>query len=573
MTRTQKRFFLVWLTITVFLVSVSSTQAFMGHRPARAKKAMVASGQPLATEAGLEILKKGGNAVDAAVAVGFALEVVYPVAGNIGGGGFMVIRFPDGRSTTIDYREMAPARATRNMYLDKEGNVIPGLSLVGYLASGVPGSVKGLYLAHQKYGKLPWKELLQPAIRLAEKGFPMPYELAHSLKRRQKIFLKFPATAKVYLKNGKEPYQEGDLFVQKDLAHTLRLIAEKGADGFYKGEVAEKIAAAMKKHGGLITKADLAAYRARERKPVEGDYHAYHIISMGPPSSGGICLIELLNILEGFPLRQMGFHSSKAVHLIVEAEKRVYADRAKFMGDIDFYPVPVEGLTSKTYATKLRRKIDPRHTTPSSHISAGTPPKHESNQTTHYSVVDVRGMAVSVTTTLNSAYGSKVVIPGAGFLMNNEMDDFSAKPGVPNQFGLIGGEANAIEPHKRMLSSMTPTIVERDGKLFLVVGTPGGSTIITSVLQTILNVVDFGLNIQEAVDAPRFHHQWLPDQIFYDRLAFPEDVLVNLKAMGHHLKPRHSDGPGVVEAILIDPKTGVLWGGSDSRGYGLAKGF
>ena len=569
----SRKVFGIVVILGVLGLGTVRVSAYMGHRPARARKVMVASGQPLATEAGLEILKMGGNAVDAAVAVGFALEVVYPVAGNIGGGGFMVIRFPDGKSTTIDYREMAPAKATRDMYLDKNGNVIPNLSLVGYLASGVPGSVRGLYLAHQKYGKLPWKDLLQPAIRLAEKGFRMPYELAHSLERRRKIFLKFPATARAYLKNGKQPYREGDLFIQKDLAHTLRLIAEKGANGFYTGEVAAKIERAMKSHGGLITRADLAAYRARERKPVEGTYHGYHIISMGPPSSGGICLIELLNILEGFPLKQMGFHSSRMVHTVMEAEKRVYADRAKFMGDIDFYPVPIRGLTSKTYAADLRKTIDLRRATPSSEISSGNPAPYESPQTTHYSIVDENRMAVSVTTTLNSAYGSKVVIDGTGFLMNNEMDDFSAKPGVPNQFGLVGGEANAIQPHKRMLSSMTPTIVEKQGQLFLVLGTPGGSTIITSVLQTILNVVDFGMNIQEAVDAPRFHHQWLPDYISFDRFAFSKDVVANLAAMGHHLHPRHSNGPGIVEAILVNPKTGVLWGGSDSRGYGLAKGY
>ncbi len=569
----SRKVFGIVVILGVLGLGTVRVSAYMGHRPARARKVMVASGQPLATEAGLEILKMGGNAVDAAVAVGFALEVVYPVAGNIGGGGFMVIRFPDGKSTTIDYREMAPAKATRDMYLDKNGNVIPNLSLVGYLASGVPGSVRGLYLAHQKYGKLPWKDLLQPAIRLAEKGFRMPYELAHSLERRRKIFLKFPATARAYLKNGKQPYREGDLFIQKDLAHTLRLIAEKGANGFYTGEVAAKIERAMKSHGGLITRADLAAYRARERKPVEGTYHGYHIISMGPPSSGGICLIELLNILEGFPLKQMGFHSSRMVHTVVEAEKRVYADRAKFMGDIDFYPVPIRGLTSKIYAAGLRKTIDLRRATPSSEISSGNPAPYEGPQTTHYSIVDENRMAVSVTTTLNSAYGSKVVIDGTGFLMNNEMDDFSAKPGVPNQFGLVGGEANAIQPHKRMLSSMTPTIVEKQGQLFLVLGTPGGSTIITSVLQTILNVVDFGMNIQEAVDAPRFHHQWLPDYISFDRFAFSKDVVANLAAMGHHLHPRHSNGPGIVEAILVNPKTGVLWGGSDSRGYGLAKGY
>ena len=483
------------------------------------------------------------------------------------------ICFPDGRSTTIDYREKAPLKATQNMYLDKNGNVISGLSLKGYLACGVPGSVKGLWLAHQKYGKLPWKTLVEPAVKLAEKGFPIAYEFAQELKRHRKDLKYFPATAKVFFKNGKIPYETGDVFVQKDLAKTLRLIAEKGPDGFYKGPVARRIERAMRANGGLIDKKDLETYEAKERRPVEGTYHGYRIISMGPPSSGGICLIEILNILEPFPLKKYGFHSSETVHLVVEAEKRAYADRAKHLGDSDFYPVPLKGLLSKSYASDLRKSIDLRRATPSSEISAGNPLKYESRETTHYSIVDENRMAVSVTTTLNAAFGSKVVIEGTGFLMNDEMDDFSAKPGVPNKYGLVGGKANSIQPGKRMLSSMSPTIVEKDGKLFMVVGTPGGSTIITSVLQTFLNVVDFGMNIQEAVDAPRFHHQWLPDHIFYGRFAFPQDVIVNLQKMGHHLYPRHTNGPGIVQAILVDPKTGILWGGSDSRGYGRAEGY
>ncbi|NOY78798.1 MAG: gamma-glutamyltransferase [Calditrichaeota bacterium] len=572
----MKSFKWLWsVTVGAFFVFClfSEVFAFQGHHPSRAEHAMVATAAPLASEVGLQILRQGGNAVDAAVAVGFALEVVYPEAGNIGGGGFMVIRFPDGRATTIDYREKAPLKATRDMYLDKNGNVIPGLSLKGYLACGVPGSVKGLWLAHRRYGKLPWKTLIEPAIQLAEKGFPISYEFSQEVKRHESDLKDFPATAKLFFKNGTTPYEPGERFVQKDLAHTLRLIAEKGSDGFYKGEVAERIESVMKANGGLITRQDLAAYQAKERPPVEGTYHDYHIISMGPPSSGGICLLEILNILEGYSLKTFGFHSSKTIHLMVEAEKRAYADRAKHLGDSDFYPVPVKGLLSKKYAAALRESIDPNRATPSTEIFAGNPLPYESKETTHYAIVDENRMAVSVTTTLNSAFGSKVVVDGAGFLLNDEMDDFSSKPGFPNKYGLIGGEANSIQPGKRMLSSMTPTILEKNGRLFMVVGTPGGSTIITSVLQTILNVVDFGMNIQEAVDAPRFHHQWLPDQIFYDRFAFPVDVCDNLKKMGYRLHPRHSNGPGIVQAILVDPKSGVLLGGSDSRGYGRALGF
>jgi len=541
------------------------------RHPVRARHAMVVSAHELATQVGVDILKKGGNAVDAAVATGFALAVVYPQAGNLGGGGFMVIRFPDGSATTIDYREKAPLKAHRDMYLDDRGEVIPNASTLGYRACGVPGSVAGLHLAWSRYGTLPWKELLEPAIRLAQEGFSVSYGFSRALEAVAEDFRKFPAAAQIFLKNGK-PYEEGEIFVQKDLARTLKLIAEEGPGAFYRGEIADLIVQTMEKHGGLITREDLARYRAVERPPVRGTYRGYEVISMGPPSSGGLCLIGLLNIVEGFPLDSLGFHSSQAIHLMVEAMKRVYADRAQFMGDSDFYPVPVEGLLSKSYAEQRRREIDWTRATPSSEVRAGQPPGFESPQTTHYSIVDATGMAVAVTTTINSGFGAKFVIEGAGFLMNNEMDDFSIKPGVPNLYGLVGGEANAIAPEKRMLSSMTPTILTKDGQLFMVLGTPGGSTIITSVFQTIINVIDYGMNIQEAVDAPRFHHQWLPEWVVYEKYGLPRDVVENLERMGHRLEERRST-IGNVQAILVDPETGLLLGASDSRGWGKAMGY
>ncbi len=539
--------------------------------PVRAQHAMVVSTNRYATEVGVWILQEGGNAVDAAVAVGFALAVTHPQAGNLGGGGFMVVRLPDGTVTTFDYREKAPLRASRDMYLDENGNVIPELSRVGYLACGVPGTVAGLFMAHQKYGRLPWSKVIRPAIRLAEKGFPVSGRLHRSIRAAAEIFSRFPASARKFLPGG-QPLPEGSIFKQPDLARTLRLIARQGPYAFYHGEIARKIAEDMAQHGGLITLEDLARYRAVERKPVRGTYRGFEIISMGPPSSGGLCLIEALNILEGFDLSQYPPYSAESISLIVETMKRVYADRAEYMGDSDFYPVPVKRLLSKDYAAERRKGIQPGKVTPSNEISHGNIPVEESPQTTHYSVVDEEGMAVSVTTTLNSSFGSKVVIEGAGFLMNNEMDDFSAKPGAPNIYGLVHGEANAIAPEKRMLSSMTPTIIAREGKLWAVIGTPGGSTIISQVLVAIINMIDYGMNIAEAIHAPKFHHQWLPDVLVYEPFGIWKDTLNRLAGMGYELKPRNY-GYGDLMGIQIEDETGVRLGCADPRHDGVAKGY
>jgi len=562
---TMRRIFVFCL---LFLVLTYST-AFGG--PVRARHAMVVSASELASQVGVEVLKKGGNAVDAAVATGFALAVVYPQAGNLGGGGFMVIRFPDGKATSIDFREKAPGKAHRDMYLDESKEVVPGLSTLGYLASGVPGSVAGLCYALDKYGTMNLKEILAPAIKLAEEGLPVSYELSRELSEASDELSRFPTSANILLKHGK-PYQEGEILVQKDLAKTLRILSEKGPDAFYKGRIADLIVEDMKKNGGLITKEDLANYRPVEREPVYGTYRGYQIVSMAPPSSGGTALIQLLNILEAYDIDSLGYNSSKTIHLITEAAKRVYADRAHHLGDSDFWSVPTNGLTSKEYAAELRGKIDPFVATPSSQINHGDPTPYESHETTHYSVVDKSGMAVCVTITLNSSFGSKVVIDGAGFLMNNEMDDFSIKPGVPNIYGLVGAEANAIEPGKRMLSSMSPTVVTKDGELFMVIGTPGGSTIITTVLQVIMNAVDHGMNIEEAVAATRIHHQWLPDTLYIERAGLPTDVLENLKRMGHKFKVQEGYN-GNAQAIMVDPETGILLGASDPRGEGRAAGY
>lgn len=509
--------------------------------------------------------------MDAAVATGFALAVVYPQAGNLGGGGFMVIRFPDGKATSIDFREKAPAKAHRDMYLDENKEVVPGLSTLGYLASGVPGSVAGLCHALDKYGTMSLKEILAPAIRLAQEGFRVTYGLGQELNQASDELSLFSATAKIFLKQGR-PLQEGEFLVQKDLARTLELISEKGPDVFYKGKIADLIADDMKKNGGLITRDDLINYHPVEREPAFGTYRGYEITSMGPPSSGGMALIEFLNILEAYDIGASGHNSSRTIHLIAEAAKRVYADRAQHLGDSDFWSVPISGLTSKHYAAELRKGIDLNLATPSNQISHGNPLPYESHETTHYSVVDKNRMAVCVTITLNSAFGSKVVIEGTGFLMNNEMDDFSMKPGVPNIYGLVGAEANAIEPGKRMLSSMSPTVVSRDGELFLVIGTPGGSTIITTVLQVIMNLIDHGMDVEEAIDATRIHHQWLPDTLYIERIGLPTDVLENLERMGHRLK-RKKGYNGNAQGIMVDPQTGILSGASDHRGEGKAVGY
>jgi gamma-glutamyltranspeptidase/glutathione hydrolase len=565
------RFSLTLSILALVLVTADQPAVRAASRPpVRAAHAMVGSTDVHATRAGLEILRKGGNAVDAAVAVGFALAVTHPAAGNIGGGGLMVIRLADGRETSIDYRETAPGAAKRDMFLDAGGNVVPQRSLVGPLAAGVPGSVAGLVYAQRQFGRLSLAETIAPAIELAEAGFEISYALARSLANAEKLFVGFPETARIYLDAG-EPYEAGERLVQRDLARTLKDIAEKGPDGFYRGRVADLIEAEMRRSGGLITKADLAAYKPVERTPVVGPYRDYRIVSMPPVSSGGVALLQCLNILEPFPLRKYGHNSSQAIHLVVEAAKRVYADRSEWLGDPDFFKVPVTGLISKAYAERLRAGIDPERATPSARIAPGRPIEFESTQTTHYSVVDADGTAVATTTTLNGSYGNGQVVAGAGFLLNNEMDDFSAKPGVPNMFGVTGGSANEIQPRKRMLSSMTPTIVTKDGKTFLVLGSPGGSRIITTVLQVAMNVLDHGMDVQEAVDAPRFHHQWTPDEIRIERQGFPADVVRALERRGHTVVMLADMGD--VHAIMIDPKTGTRLGASDPRMDGVTLGY
>lgn len=539
-------------------------------KPVRAKNGMVVSSSDLATKVGVEILKKGGNAVDAAVAVGFALAVTYPYAGNIGGGGFMVIHLNNGKNTTIDYREKAPLKAYRNMFLDKNGNFDPKLSQEGATSVGVPGSVAGLIYALNKYGTMKLPEVIQPAIDLAEKGFQLDYSTAASIKEHLNEFKKYPGSYKKFTNDG-FPYKAGDIFRQPDLAETLKLIRDKGDDGFYKGTIAALFIKEIKKLGGYISQADLNKYSPVERKPILGNYRGYEIVSMPPPSSGGIALVEMLNILENYHFKQQDWGSSEYIHDLVEAMKYTYADRTKYLGDPDFYPVPSNGLTSKEYAKSIFKKIK-NYATPAKDISAGNPLKYkESNETTHYSVYDKFGNAVSTTTTINSGYGSKIVVEGAGFLLNNEMDDFSAKPGVPNQFGLLGSKANSIQPQKRMLSSMTPTIVLKDNKPYIVIGSPGGSTIITVVLQVIMNCIDFNMNIQQAIDIPRIHDQWLPDQIDFEKYGLTTDVKNNLIKMGYKIGEERT--LGVAEGIMIDNKDHVIYGASDPRGSGLAEGY
>ena len=535
------------------------------------KQGMVAGVSFYATEVGVEVLKKGGNAVDAAVAVSLVLAVTHPQAGNLGGGGFLVIHLQEeGIDTTIDYREKAPLAAHRDMYLDENGDVIPKSSTIGYRACGVPGQVAGLWSAHSKYGKLPWRELVEPAIRLAEEGIVVDYWLSRSLGKATKYFLKFPTSKAIFTKNG-EAYQYGDLLVQKDLAWTLKQIAEHGHDGFYKGEVARRIAADMAANGGLITEEDLVAYQAVERPPLIGQFEGYEIVGMGPPSSGGILLVQMLGVLEPFDLKSLGHNSSRYIQLLTEVEKLAYADRAEHLGDADFYPVPVGRLISPEYIESRRKLVNLARATPSSDISHGSLPAAESEETTHFSIVDRWGNAVACTTTLNGGFGSFVVAAGTGVLLNNEMDDFSIKPGYPNIYGLVGGEANAIQPGKRMLSSMTPTIILKDGRVVLVVGTPGGSTIITTVLQVVLNHLVHEFPLQSAVAAPRFHHQWLPDRTQIEPIGFSEDIIDNLGKMGHTVRRR--TWLGDVHAVAIDANSGLLFGVSDPRHGGVAKGY
>jgi gamma-glutamyltranspeptidase/glutathione hydrolase len=528
---------------------------------------MVVAQEPLAADVGLAVLKSGGNAIDAAVAVGFALEVTYPFAGNIGGGGFLTARFADGRVTFIDFREAAPKAASRNMYLDAAGNVTRD-SIEGWRASGVPGTVRGLELAHKKYGRKPWAELVAPAVDLAGNGLPMSWSNSDSLAHAGHLD-KFQESKRIFRRDGKL-YEPGEVLIQPELAATLERIRSRGASDFYEGETAHRLATEMERNGGLITLDDLRDYRAIERKPLEGKYKNYGIITAPPPSSGGIGILQMLGMLEGSNYDKTGAGSAATIHYLAEVMRRYYADRSEYLGDSDFYKVPIAGLLDAAYIASRRASIDPNHVTPSDQLGPGRPPGRESTDTTHYSIVDGEGNAVAVTYTLNGAYGSGVTVPGLGFLMNNEMDDFAAKPGTPNMFGLVQGESNAIQPGKRPLSSMTPTIVLRDGKPFLVLGAPGGSTIITAVLQVMLNVVDFGMNVQDAVDAPRVHHQWKPDRLEVERGISP-DTIALLRQRGHVINDSRPPVLARVEAILIDG--GWLQGGQDGRGTGKAAGY
>ncbi len=545
---------------------------------------MVTSVHELASRVGVETLQSGGNAVDAAVATGFALAVVHPQAGNLGGGGFLLLRNATGETHFIDFREKAPAAATENMYLDAQGNVIPesskDSSLIGYKSIGVPGSVAGLVYAEKKYGKLSIEKVMAPAIKLARDGFPLAYEDTQDLKKDEYL-AQFPESKRIFLRDGNY-YQPGELFKQPELARTLERIA-KDPDDFYHGAVARELAAAIHRGGGLITAADLAAYEVKEREPIRGSYRGYEIISAPPPSSGGVALVEILNILEGFDLAKLGNRSAQTLHLGAEAFRRAFYDRSDFMGDPDFAKVPVAQLIDKKYAAAWRDSIDPNHASVSKDLKRPSifnelervaqsrlTAIREPENTNHYSVVDAEGNAVAVTTTLNDSFGSRVTAEGLGFLLNDEMDDFAAKQGVPNAYGLIQGPANAIGPGKRPLSAMTPTILLKDGQLFLVLGSPGGPTIITTVANIVIGVVDFSLDITEAVNAPRFHHQWLPDQILVEDRLSPDTMNV-LRSKGHKLNIKHFWGDG--ECIMVDPQTGERLGASDGRNNGKAVGY
>ena len=545
--------------------------------PVAAENGMVVTAQHLATRIGVDVLKDGGNAVDAAVAVGYALAVVYPAAGNLGGGGFMTIQLADGRKTFLDFREKAPLAATANMYLGPDGNVVPGLSTKGHLAVGVPGTVHGLELVLKQYGTMKRAALIAPAIRYAEQGFVLDQGDVDMLRAATADFAKDPAMAGIFLNNG-QPFDVGQALVQKDLARTLRRISDEGERGFYQGPVGAAIVASSQAGKGIITQADLDQYRTRELKPVECDYRGYRVVSAPPPSSGGVIVCEILNVLEGYPLKDWGFRSAQAVHVQIEAMRHAYMDRNTYLGDPDFVTNPLQRLLDKGYAQKLRDVISPTKAGVSKDIVPGSPP-HEGSNTTHYSIVDKFGNAVSVTYTLNDWFGARVMAAGTGVLLNNEMDDFTAKVGVPNLYGLVQGQANAIAPGKRPLSSMSPTIVTRDGKPVMVLGTPGGSRIITAVLHTIVNVIDYGMNIQEAVDAPRFHQQWLPEATNLERFALSPDTQKMLEAMGHKFgnpQPANHMAAIIVGAPALDGKPlgkNRFYGANDPRrNSGLALG-
>jgi gamma-glutamyltranspeptidase / glutathione hydrolase len=541
--------------------------ALTAHDPVRARHAMVVTDEPVATDVGVAVLKNGGNAVDAAVAVGFALAVTHPFAGNLGGGGFMLVRLADGRSTFVDFRERAPAQASRDMYLDAQGHPTRD-SVDGWRASGVPGTVRGFELAELKYGRKKWAEVVAPAIELAARGFPLSFKSSESLKQARNLAAD-SESKRIFLNNGTF-YGAGDRLLQPQLAGTLRRIANAGSRDFYEGETARLLAAEMARHGGLVTLADLKDYRAVERTPLTGSYRGFTIVTAPLPSSGGIGLLQMLGMLEDSGYEKTGAGSAASIHYTAEVMRRSFADRAQYLGDSDFVKVPVQGLLDPAYLRERRASIDGNLATPSDRLNAGKPAGREGTETTHYSIVDGEGNAVAVTYTLNNGYGNGVTVPGLGFLLNDEMDDFTSQPNSPNLYGLIQGEANSIAPGKRPLSAMAPTIVLRDGKPFLVLGAPGGPRIITAVLQVLLNVIDFGMNIQDAVDAPRFHHQWKPDRLYLESGISP-DTVVLLKARGHAVDYSSGVVLARVEAILID--AGWLQGAADSRWVGKAAGY
>lgn len=560
-----KLFFLIYtLIISNILYSQSTIKPLV-----ESKKGMVVTTHPLASEIGLSILKKGGNAIDAAVAVNFALAVCHPAAGNIGGGGFLVYRNAKGKIFALDYREKAPLASSRDMYLDASGQVIPDKSLIGIFSVGVPGTVAGMEEMHRKFGSLPWKELIQPSIDIARQGHALTLKEARGLNKNKSDFIKENKGNSYLINPNNMDWKKDDILIQDDLANTLERILRDKSKGFYQGKTAELIISEMKHLNGIITQKDLDAYKPIWRKPIVQSYKNYEIIGMPPPSSGGIALAQLMGMVKNYPLSQWGASSDSTVQLMIEAERRVYADRAKWLGDPDFVKVPLKPLLDTNYIKNRISSLDFNKATLSSDVSAGQFPGYESPETTHYSIVDAEGNAVSITTTLNNSYGSKVFVGGAGFLLNDEMDDFSAKAGAPNSFGLIGSKANEIQPMKRMLSSMTPTIITEKGKLKMVVGTPGGSTIITSVFQVVLNVLEFGMNMQQAVEFPRFHQQWKPEQTRLELNRLSTNQVERLKQKGYEFS--NSTSIGLVEGILVMP-SGKLQGGADSRGDDTAMG-
>lgn len=563
------------LAMAVFIMPVvASADAILeGQRfhPVEAQHGMVATSHTLATDVALEVLKNGGNAVDAAVTAGFALAVTQPRSGNIGGGGFMLMAPGNGEPVrALDYREKAPAAATETMFQDDQGNVVPHRSRFTHKAAGVPGTVAGLAMALERWGTISLEQALAPAIQLAREGFIVPPRFTEGLEQARERLQRWPATRRIFYKENGEPWQPGERFRQPELADTLQRIADHGIKDFYQGRTAELIVEEMQRHDGLVTLEDLRNYRPEIRNPVHGSYRGHDIYSMSPPSSGGTHIVQILNILEGFPIADFGLNSAAGIHHMAEAMKLAYADRSKYLGDTDFVEVPLEGLTSKAYANQLRGTIDPDRARPATDIQPGKPGIYESPETTHFSIVDRWGNAVSNTYTINFSYGSGITVSGAGFLLNNEMDDFSAKPGVPNAYGLIGGEANKVEPGKRMLSSMSPTVVRREGRNYLVTGSPGGSRIITTTLQVLLNVIDHKLDIQSAVSVPRIHHQWLPDEIRIEQGISPDTVRL-LEDMGHTVKAGRA--MGAIQSIMIGGD-GTLYGAADPRrSTSSAKGY